>query len=69
MMIQATVPTALGLFFTPWLLDHSLLIAAGVTFVAIAAMFMAFRFGIISRKQLASMALPYAAFGIALFVF
>lgn len=35
MMIQATVPSALGIFFTPWLLDRSLLWAAAVTMVAI----------------------------------
>jgi cation:H+ antiporter len=38
MMIQATVPSALGLFFTPWLLSPPLLWAAAVTTVAIIAM-------------------------------
>ena len=63
MMIQATVPTALGLFFTPWLFDHSLIVAAGATFVAILLMFVCFRRGHGSRALLASMALFYAAFG------
>ena len=31
MMIQATVPTALGLLFTSWLFDGALTIAAAVT--------------------------------------
>lgn len=57
MMSQATVPTALGLFFTPWLFDRSLLVAAGATFAAIALMFMFFRRGIGSRALLASMGL------------
>jgi cation:H+ antiporter len=62
MMIQATVPTAFGLFFTPWLLDRSLLVGAAMTTVAVAAMFLAFRAGVITRTVLASMAIFYLAF-------
>ncbi|SDA32401.1 sodium:calcium antiporter [Sphingomonas sp. NFR15] len=62
MMIQATIPTALGLFFTPWLLDRSLLLAAGVTALSIAVLFVAFRGGWISRALLASMGLLYLLF-------
>jgi len=40
MMIQATVPTAFGLFFTSWLLDRSLLVAAATTAVAIGWLFL-----------------------------
>ena len=69
MMIQATVPTALGLFFTPWLLDESLILGAAVTMLAVGAMFFAFRRGMISRILLASMALFYVAFAILLFAF
>ncbi len=66
MMIQATIPTALGLFFTPWLLSPALLLAAGVTAAAVAIMFVAFRAGRISRWLLAAMGLFYVAFVIAL---
>lgn len=62
MMIQATVPTAFGIFFTPWLLDRSLILAGGITAVAVAVMFVSFRRGVISRGFLASMALFYALF-------
>ena len=62
MMIQATVPTALGLFFTPWVFDESLIVAAGITIAAIVVMLIAFRRGVTSRKLLASMALFYVAF-------
>jgi cation:H+ antiporter len=62
MMIQATVPTALGLFFTPWILDRSLLVGAGVTALAVLAMFLAFRRGMISRVFLAAMAGFYVLF-------
>lgn len=62
MMIQATVPTAFGLFYTPWLLDKPLLLAGAVTALAVSVMFIAFRRGVISRAVLASMSLFYAAF-------
>jgi cation:H+ antiporter len=62
MMIQATVPTALGLFFTPWLLDRALLVGAAMTTVAVGAMFLEFRAGAITRTFLASMAIFYLAF-------
>jgi Ca2+/Na+ antiporter len=57
MMIQATVPTAFGLFFTPWLLDQSLLIGGAMTTLAVGAMFLAFRVGVITRLLLTSMAI------------
>jgi cation:H+ antiporter len=62
MMIQATVPTAFGLFYTPWMLDPPLILGAGVTAVAVAVLFLAFRSGRISRGFLACMGLFYAAF-------
>jgi cation:H+ antiporter len=69
MMIQATVPTACGLLFTPWRLDAPLLIGAGATAVAIAAMAVAFRRGLSSRRLMASMGLIYVAFAAILGVF
>lgn len=62
MMIQATIPTALGLFFTPWHLGAPLLLAAAVTAVAILVMFCAFRRNIASRKLLAGMGGLYLVF-------
>ncbi|QJU58961.1 sodium:calcium antiporter [Sphingomonas sp. AP4-R1] len=62
MMIQATIPTAFGLFFTPWLLGHELLISAGVTAAAILTMLVTFSRGVISRRLLAAMGLFYVAF-------
>jgi len=62
MMIQATVPTAFGLFWTPWLLDRSLILAGASTAVAVAVMFISFRRGVISRGFLASMGLFYVLF-------
>ena len=62
MMIQTTVPSALGIFFTPWLFDRVLAIAAAVTFVSIAFMWMLLR-----RRSLTARKL--ALFGILYFVF
>jgi cation:H+ antiporter len=62
MMIQATIPTAFGLFWTPWLLDAPLLLAAGITALAVIIMFVTFRRGLISRRLLAAMALLYLVF-------
>ncbi len=68
MVIQATIPTALGLFFKPWMLSPRLLLAAGVTAIAVTMMFLAFRKGRISRRRLAAMSLLYAVFVILLLV-
>jgi cation:H+ antiporter len=68
MMIQATVPTAFGLFFTPWMLDRSLIMAGAITAIAVAIMLIAFARGVISRGFLASMGLFYALFAALLLV-
>lgn len=62
MMIQATVPSALGLAFTPWLFDQSLLYAGIVTGVAIALLWTMFRRGRVSGWSLAPAALLYGLF-------
>jgi cation:H+ antiporter len=62
MMIQATIPTAFGLFWTRWLLDPPLLLAAATTAIAVAIMFVAFRSGVVSRRLLAAMGSLYLAF-------
>ena len=62
MMIQATVPTAFGLFWTPWLLDAPLLLGASMTAIAVIVMFLSFRAGIVSRRLLAAMGLVYLVF-------
>lgn len=55
MMIQATVPTAFAILFTPWLLDRSALYAAGVTGLGTIILFFAFRRGQISGAVLANL--------------
>ncbi len=67
MMIQATIPSALGLFFTPWLLQRSLVLAGAVTLLAIVALYVMFRRGNITPLRLAwaSSLLPSFRFALA----
>ena len=62
MMIQATVPTAFGVFWTPWMLDRTLLVAGGVTIAAVMALWLAFTRGWVTRTYLAAMAALYGVF-------
>jgi cation:H+ antiporter len=62
MMIQATVPSALGLFFTPWLLDSSLLWAAAVTMMAIAVTLVLLHRHALTARRLAALAGLYGVF-------
>jgi cation:H+ antiporter len=64
MMIQATVPTAFGLFATPWGLDPSLILAGAVTLLSVGVLFLAFWRGWITRAWLALMSLGYVAFAV-----
>jgi cation:H+ antiporter len=66
MMIQATIPAALGLFGTPWLFDASLILAGAVTAVAALALFLLFRGGRITGKRLSLASLLYLLFAGAL---
>ena len=66
MMIQATIPSALGLFFTPWLLQRPLILAGGVTAAAIVVLFLMFRRGNITPIRLAWASSLYVLFGVLL---
>jgi cation:H+ antiporter len=66
MMIQATVPTALGLFFTPWLFDGALTVAAVVTTIAVTGLLILLRRNALTPVRLASFVLGYAAFVIGI---
>jgi cation:H+ antiporter len=62
MMIQATIPTACGLFGTPWLFSRPVALAAGITTIAVAALFLMFRGGRVTGKQLTWSSLLYLIF-------
>ena len=66
MMVQATVPTALGLFFTPWVFDGALTVAAAVTAIAVGGLLMLLKCNALTPVRLALFALGYAAFAIGL---
>jgi len=68
MMIQATVPTAFGLFWTPWTLDRSLVGAGAITVLSVIILFSAFHWGWVSRRYLALMAISYGLFALFLMV-
>jgi len=66
MMIQATIPSALGMFFTPWLLDTSLLWAGVVTMISIAGLYWCIRREWLTPRRFAMFGLLYGLFGIGL---
>lgn len=66
MMVQATVPTALGLFFTPWLFDGALAVAAVITAIAVAGLLILLRRNALTPVRLALFALGYVAFVIGI---
>ena len=67
MMIQATIPTALGLFFTPWLFDAALSLAAAVTTVAVIGLFTLLRCHALTARRLAWFAVFYGVFAAGIF--
>jgi cation:H+ antiporter len=66
MMIQATVPSALGIFFTPWLFDGPLLAAGVATMASVLYLLWLFRTGRVTPARLTVAAAFYAAFAVAL---
>ncbi len=69
MMIQATVPSALGLFYTPWLFDAPLALAAGVTTLAIVYLVLLLRNGRLTASKLSLALLGYVAFAAPFLLF
>jgi cation:H+ antiporter len=68
MMIQATLPSALGMIFTPWLLDRTLIWAAVVTMMSIAGLYFFLRRSHLSARKLAAFGLLYGVFAAGLVV-
>jgi cation:H+ antiporter len=66
MMIQATIPSALGIFFTPWMLDKPLVWAAVVTMIAVAALFVLLRKQALTPLRLSLLGLFYVLFAAGL---
>jgi cation:H+ antiporter len=66
MMIQATIPSALGIIFTPWLLQHALVWAGVVTMVSIAGLFYLLRKNALTPRAMAAFGLLYGVFAAGL---
>ena len=66
MMIQATIPSALGIIFTPWQFDATLLVAAICTAVPIGWLWWMFRRGRVHRLALVPTVIAYMCFAGAL---
>ena len=66
MMIQATVPSGLGLLFTDWRLDHALLWSGAITMAAITYLLATMRANKLTPKRLAMAALLYLIFAAGL---
>ncbi|WP_283147667.1 sodium:calcium antiporter [Silvimonas soli] len=64
MMIQATIPSALGLFFTPWRFDGPLLVSGIITACAIVVLWNLFRRGQVDSRKLVAVGLLYAVFAV-----
>ena len=68
MMIQATVPSGIGLLFTPWRFDTPLLLAGGATLVSVLYLSHLFRTARATPARLLPAALCYVGFAVALAV-
>jgi len=66
MMIQATVPSGLGILFTPWLFDHALLLSGAITAVAIVYLLITMRLHKLTPGRLAVTAALYGVFAVGL---
>jgi len=64
MMIQATIPSALGLFATPWLFDAPLMVAGSLTTVAVLYLWWLFRRGGVDARWLLPVGLLYGVFAV-----
>jgi cation:H+ antiporter len=68
MMIQATVPTALGLFFTPWLFDHALALAAAITCLAVIGLLLLLKRNALTPLRLSLFAGFYLVFALGILI-
>ena len=66
MMIQATIPTALVLIFTPWMLDTALIWAGTITMVSIAGLYVLLRKQVLTGGRLAMFGGLYLIFAAGL---
>jgi cation:H+ antiporter len=68
MMIQATVPSAIGIFFTPWLFDAPLLLAGIATMASVVYLLWLMKTQRVTPARLTVAGLFYVAFAAGLLV-
>ncbi|PJD94108.1 MAG: hypothetical protein CK424_00720 [Legionella sp.] len=66
MMIQATIPSALGILCTPWILDKALVWAAIITLVSILGLYVLLRKSALSAVRLSYFGVLYVIFAAGL---
>mgnify|MGYP001568042542 FL=1 len=66
MMIQATVPSALGIIFTPWIFDKYLAFSGIITFIAIFTLWITLRKSCLTAKKLTLNSLFYIIFAVGI---
>ncbi|MDP9083985.1 MAG: sodium:calcium antiporter [Pseudomonadota bacterium] len=62
MMIQATIPTALGLFYTSWVFSRELVVSGAVTMMAVAILLCLFSRKTVDARWLIPLSALYAVF-------
>ena len=66
MMIQATVPSGIGILFTPWLFDSALVLASAVTMASVSYLLWHLRTHRVTAGRLSAAAGFYAVFAVGL---
>ncbi|MDO5216492.1 hypothetical protein PSM96_16285 [Legionella pneumophila] len=69
MMIQATVPSALGIFFTPWILVKASIWGAVITMLSIFGLYLLLRKSALTHYRLSYFGLFYFVFIVGLYYF
>ncbi|MDB5952044.1 MAG: putative sodium/calcium exchanger protein [Massilia sp.] len=67
MMIQATIPSALGIMFTPWMLQHALVWAAVVTMLSIVGLYFFLRKNALTPRVMTAFGGLYLLFAVGLY--
>ncbi|HMM20749.1 MAG TPA: sodium:calcium antiporter [Selenomonadales bacterium] len=68
MMVQATIPSALGIYFTPWRFDEYLILSVAVTMLSISFLWLTLKRGRFSAGRLSYAALFYLVFAVAAYL-
>lgn len=69
MMIQATIPSALGIIFTPWRFDGPLLASGVITAMAIVFLWRLFQRGAVDGRVLVAVSSLYGAFAVMIAIY